>query len=239
MTPQSLEAQVIAKVAEDYRRRGYDVDVVPRGARVPEFLGAFQPDLIARSPAESVVVEVKVGTGTSVAERFREVAERVNHQPGWRFSLVFVNPDQPDEISEAEPAPLSLLRERVRNADTLLQTGQSEAPFLLFFSALEGLLRLLGQRAQLPLQNLPPSTLIRELYSAGDQRLRATSRPIPSDSGTGWRPPRRPRRRVAVPLEQLAAIGSRRRRRGNLRRGPEGDPILGLREVVWVNPEIA
>jgi hypothetical protein len=132
------------------------------------------------------------------------VAERVNHQPGWRFSLVFVNPDQPDEISEAEPAPLSLLRERVRNAD-----------------------------------NLPPSTLIRELYSAGDQRLRATSRPIPSDSGTGWRPPRRPRRRVAVPLEQLAAIGSRRRRRGNLRRGPEGDPILGLREVVWVNPEIA
>ena len=168
MTPQSLEAQVIARVAEDYRRRGYDVDVVPRGARVPEFLGAFQPDLIARSPAESVVVEVKVGTGTSVAERFREVAEKVNRQPGWRFSLVFVNPDQPDEMSEAEPAPLSLLRERVRNADTLLQTGQLEAAFLLFFSALEGLLRLLGQRAQLPLQNLPPSTLIRELYSAGE-----------------------------------------------------------------------
>jgi hypothetical protein len=41
MTPQSLEAQVIARVAEDYRRRGYDVDGVPRGARVPEFLGRF------------------------------------------------------------------------------------------------------------------------------------------------------------------------------------------------------
>jgi hypothetical protein len=27
---------------------------------------------------------------------------------------------------------------------------------------------LLGQRAQLPLESLPPSTLIRELYSAGE-----------------------------------------------------------------------
>lgn len=168
MTLQSLESQVIAKVAEDYRRRGYDVEVVPRGPELPEFLGGFQPDLIARSPAESVVVEVKVGTRTSVAERFREVAERVNRQPGWRFSLVFVSPDQPDQISEAQPAPLSLLQKRVQNADTLLQEGQSEAAFLLLFSALEGILRFLGQRAQLPLESLPPSTLIRELYSAGE-----------------------------------------------------------------------
>lgn len=168
MTSQPLESQLIAKVAEDYRRRDYDVDVVPRGERVPEFLGGYQPDLIARSPAESVVVEVKVGTRTSVAERFREVAERVNRQPGWRFSLVFVNPNQPDEISEAQPAPLTVLRERVHNADALFRAGQSEAAFLLFFSALEGILRLLGQRAQLPLESLPPSTLIRELYSAGE-----------------------------------------------------------------------
>ncbi|MGH7335764.1 MAG: hypothetical protein ACREKS_24045 [Candidatus Rokuibacteriota bacterium] len=168
MTSPSLESQVIARVAEDYRRRGYDVDVVPQGARVPDFLGGYQPDLIARSPAESVVVEVKVGTRTSVVERFREVVETVNRQPGWRFSLVFVNPNQPDDISEAQPAPLAMLRERVRNANALVQTGQSEAAFLLFFSGLEGILRFLGQRAQLPLESLPPSTLIRELYSAGE-----------------------------------------------------------------------
>jgi hypothetical protein len=48
MTSHAREAQVIAKVAEDYRRRGYDVDVVPQGPRLPEFLGGFQPDLIAR-----------------------------------------------------------------------------------------------------------------------------------------------------------------------------------------------
>ncbi len=164
----SLESQVIAKVAEDYRRRGYHVEVDPNGTSLPDFLGGFRPDLIARNTDESVVVEVKVGTRTSVAERLREVAERVNRQPGWRFSLVFVSPDQPDQISEVQPAPLSLLEQRAANAETLLQSGQTEGAFLLFWSALEGLLRLLGHRAQLPLESLPPSTLIRELYSAGE-----------------------------------------------------------------------
>lgn len=168
MTTQPLGSQVIAKVAEDYRRRGYEVEVAPSGPSLPEFLGGFQPDLIARSPDESVVVEVKVGTRTSVAERLRDVAERVSRQPGWRFALVFVGPDQLDQLSDAQPESLSRLQERVQNADALIRSGQSEAAFLLLWSALEGILRLLGHRARLPLETLPPSTLIRELYSAGE-----------------------------------------------------------------------
>jgi len=168
MRSPSLESQVIAKVAEDYRRRGYVVTVEPRGSDLPEFLRDFQPDLIARGPAESVVVEVKLSTRTSAAERLRDIAEKVSRQPGWRFSLVFFNPEHPDEISEAQAAPLSLVEERARNATALFQAGQTEAAFLLFWSALEGVLRALADRAQLPLASLPTSTLIRELYSAGE-----------------------------------------------------------------------
>jgi len=163
-----MASPAIEKIAEDYRRRGYDVDVVPSGADVPEFLGGYQPDIIARGADESVVVEVKVGTQTSVAERFREIAERINRQPGWRFSVVYVNPSEPDQIAEAEPAPLAELQKLAREADALLGAGQLNAAFLLFWSALEGSLRLLGRHAQLPLENLPPSALIRELYSAGE-----------------------------------------------------------------------
>lgn len=168
MMTEPLASRVIAKLAEDYRQRGYDVEIAPSGARLPEFLEGFQPDLIARSPTDSVVVDVKVGTRTSVAERLRDVAERVDRQPGWRFSLVFVSADHPDEISEAQPAPLALLQERVQNADALLRAGQSEAAFLLLWSALEGILRFLARRVHLPLETLPPSALIRELYSAGE-----------------------------------------------------------------------
>jgi hypothetical protein len=167
MTP-PVEAQVISRVAEDYRRRGYEVEVEPSADVVPEFLRGLHPGLIARRPGDSVVVDVKVGTRTSVAERFREIAERVNKEPGWRFSLVFANPDEPSQITEAEPAALHVLEQRTQNAGDLLRTGQNEAAFLLLWSALEGILRHLGERAQLPLANLPPSALMRELYSAGE-----------------------------------------------------------------------
>src|SRR5437016_268858 len=144
MTAQHVVEEVIAKVADDYRRRGYEVIIEPKGPDVPKFLEGFQPDLIARSAGESVVVEVKVGTRTSVAERLRDIAERVNRQSGWRFSLVFVNPDEPDQISEGQAASFAVLQERAHNAESLLRTGQREAAFLLLWSALEGILRLLG-----------------------------------------------------------------------------------------------
>ena len=168
MTPLPIESQAIHKVAEDYRRRGYEVAVMPTGPSLPDFLAGYQPDIIARGASDSVVVEVKVGTQTSVAERFREIAERVNQQPGWRFSLVYVSPSEPDQVTEAEPAPWAELQARAQDADSLQQAGQPEAAFLLFWSALEGSLRLLGRRAQLPLENLPSSALIRELYSTGE-----------------------------------------------------------------------
>jgi len=164
----AVEAQVVARVADDYRRRGYDVEVEPASNALPEFLRGFQPDLIARKPGESVVVEVKVGTRKSAAEQLREIAERVNQQPGWRFSLVFADPDTPDQITEAGPPPMAVIEERASNAEALIGTGQNEAAFLLLWSALEGILRLLGDRAHLPLASLPPSTLVRELYSAGE-----------------------------------------------------------------------
>lgn len=168
MTPQPIESRAIAKVAEDYRRRGYNVSLMPAGSDLPEFLTDYRPDIIARRGSESIVVEVKVGTRTSVAERFREIAERVNRQPGWRFSLVYVSPSEPDQLLEADPAPLPELEERAREANSLLEANQSDAAFLLYWSALEGSLRLLGRRAQLPLENLPSSALIRELYSSGE-----------------------------------------------------------------------
>lgn len=169
MTPQPAESQAIERVAEEYRRQGYDVDVIPSGPSLPEFLAGYRPDIIAKRPDGSVVVvEVKVGTQTSVAERFRDIAERVNRQPGWRFSVVYVNPLDPDQITEADPAPLAELQDLAREADVLLGADQPKAAFLISWSALEGALRLLARRAQLPLETMPTSALVRELYSAGE-----------------------------------------------------------------------
>lgn len=164
----STHADVLESVAAQYRERGYQVDVEPTGPNVPDFLAGFRPDLIARGQADNVVVEVKVGTRTAVAERLREIAERVNREPGWRFSVVFADPQRPGQFVEGETVSLALLEQRVQKAQRLLLEDQQEAAFLLLWSALEGILRLLGERVHLPLKSLPPSALIRELYSEGE-----------------------------------------------------------------------
>jgi hypothetical protein len=168
MTAPRLEAQLIAKVADDYRRQGYTVVVLPTDGALPQFLEGFRPDLIAQRPDDNVVVEIKTGTRTSIAERLREVVERVNREPGWRFSLVLADPDHSDSLVGAKPSTVQQLRERVVHAETLQRAGHREAGFVLLWSAIEGLLRLIASRAALPLENLPPSTLLRELYSAGE-----------------------------------------------------------------------
>ena len=167
MIPQPSE-QAVAKVAEDYRRRGYEVAVRPEGGDLPEFLEGHVPDIIARSPGESVVVDIKVGTGSSVTGRLHDLAERVSRQPGWRLSVVFVDPSHPYHPIEAEPAPLDQLVLRARQAEELLAANQLDAAFLLYWSSLEGGMRLVGRQAQLPLENLPSSAVIRELYSGGE-----------------------------------------------------------------------
>lgn len=168
MTDRSLHDTAVAKVAETYRRRGYDVVIAPGAGTLPEFLEGASPDLIARASTESVVVEVKVGTRTSVAEKWGDLAQRIQRQSGWRFELVFVDPRDPEPVFEGPKPSLAALEERARNAGTLLQGTQSEAAFLLLWSALEGALRLIAERATLPLATLPTSALLRELYSAGE-----------------------------------------------------------------------
>ena len=91
--------------------------------------------LIARGPDESVVIEVKVGTRTSVADRLREVAERVSQQPGWRFSVVFSDPNNPGQIAEGETTPLPALEQRLEHGRQLIQLGQRDAAFLLLADA--------------------------------------------------------------------------------------------------------
>src|SRR6266850_2892678 len=160
--------QKLQEIAGEYEARGYEVVVEPGPEKLPKFLAGFRPDLVARGPNESVVVEIKVGTKTAASERFRELAEIIQHQPGWRFSLVVIDP-RSDEV--APPTQQLLDRQaivdRLGRANALLKTGATDAAFLLMWVAVEALLRHIATREGLPLERVPSSSLMKELFSLG------------------------------------------------------------------------
>jgi len=164
----TIHQRKIQQVADEYKARGYRVLVEPSASELPPFLADFHPDLIAYGPQDSVVVEVKVGTETAVSEHYGELAERIRQHPGWRFSLTVIDP----RSDEVVPLTQQLLdREaimgRLREARELLDRGVKDAAFVLLWSAVEALLRQIASREGLPLERVPSSAVLKELFSLG------------------------------------------------------------------------
>ena len=138
---QEVYRQKLQEIAAEYAAHGYEVLVEPRPEHLPAFLADFRPDLVARGPNDSVVVEVKVGTQTAASERFRELAETVQRQPGWRFSLVVLD-SRSDEVAPTTQPLLDrqAIVDRLGQANELLKAGAPDASFLLMWVAVEALL---------------------------------------------------------------------------------------------------
>jgi uncharacterized protein YutE (UPF0331/DUF86 family) len=158
----------LQEIAADYRTQGYDVRIEPGPEELPSFLAGFRPDLIARGPHDSIVVEVKVGTKTAVSERYRELAEMIRQQPGWRFSLVVIDPRSDEVAPSAQPLlNQQEIGDRLERANELLKAGIKDAAFLLLWVSIEALLRHIATREGLPLERVPTSSLLKELFSLG------------------------------------------------------------------------
>ncbi|SRR6266567_1348576 len=165
---QDIYRRKIQEIANDYETRGYRVLIEPSTEELPPFLADFHPDIVAYGPQDSIVIEVKVGTRTAASERFRELAETIRQNPGWRFSLVVVDP-QSDEV--APSTQLLFDREKIitllKEADELVKQGGKMAAFILLWSSVEAMLRHIASREGLPLERVPSSALLKELYSLG------------------------------------------------------------------------
>lgn len=158
----------IDEIASDYTKHGYKVLVEPKDQELPSFLGGFHPDLVAIGPQDSVVVEVKIGTETAASERFRELVETIQQQPGWRFSLVVVDP-RTDEVAPSIQPLLDIphITGRLREAEELYGQDMKDAAFIVLWLSIEAILRHLAIKENLPLERVPSSALFKELYSMG------------------------------------------------------------------------
>jgi hypothetical protein len=170
MNVAELHDRTVQRLASEYRAKGYEVVAEPSLKERPAFLQDYQPDLIARSKDESIIVEVKVGTEVAHGARLQPIAERIAANPGWRFSLVVVNPDRKDaaRIVEQEVLGLELAKDQAKRAKLLADQGMMDAAFLLMWSSVEAALKHILIRAHLPIGSLSTSIILRELFSAGE-----------------------------------------------------------------------
>jgi hypothetical protein len=167
MSTEQMEQQKIDALASEYRIKGYTVSVRPSGDELPSFLKEFEPDLVATSPAGSLVIQVKASPRFD-AEQAHRLAEAVERNPGWHFELVFVSPPvAPDVPAQEELADDEQVTRMLENAETLSREGHLEAAGLIAWSALETILRRRAQSAAPEIERQSSARVLKQLYSIG------------------------------------------------------------------------
>jgi hypothetical protein len=162
------------KLAESYRREGYDVIIEPMPTDLPFELGRYRPDLLVRKEQGGFLIKVKSKADRLSLDELSSVADEVKKHDGWRFLLV----TSQDVASEGLPgkddqaASWDEISNRLDHARRLAETGDSEAAFLILWISLEKLLRIHARQAAIPVERLSPSIMIRQLYSLGELSIR-------------------------------------------------------------------
>jgi len=167
-TVEGREKRRLREVAREYRDKGYDVVLRPDAATLPACLAGFRIDLLARSPTDNVLVEIRSQQTLAGATDLAQMAEAVSCLPGWRLELVVTNPrEKLLAESGAEPLTGTEIRERLAQVRELIHGGRLDAAALLAWSATEGALRRLAREEAVALEDPAPLPLVKQLYSLG------------------------------------------------------------------------
>ena len=132
------EKNFIEKKAAEYRSRGFKVE--QNGSL--KFLPGYRADLIVRKDGEAKVIEVRSRTSLVRSPSRKKLAEILHDKPGWSYDLLLVS--EPEKLESPEGAQSFVeedIRQRMAEAEMVLERGSGEAAFLLAWSACEAATR--------------------------------------------------------------------------------------------------
>lgn len=176
------ESDVLKILRQASEARGMKFYVNPPRDVVPEFLGGFRPDAMARGPEGGMIVEVKLRRSPGSEQQLAEIARRVSGQKGWEFRAIYLNPPTDETPPIATPTPQQL-QAAFGEIEALTKGGHSAAALVAAWAALESMARLASvdsgastARNFSPLQAV--QTLAEEGYIENDaaDRLRAMAK---------------------------------------------------------------
>lgn len=140
---QTAEEQFLASLRARYEEQGFAFTSAPEPRELPDFLGSYTPDAVARKHGLNVAIEVKRHPTSATQHSLQTIRRLFEGHPDWRFDVVFMGADplQPVTIPPASPA---MIRARMDEVRTLNSGGQHRAAFVMAWSLLEAALHSLG-----------------------------------------------------------------------------------------------
>ena len=167
MTQIELENAKLEQVATEYRQKGYHVSTRPGSNDVPQFLAPFQPDLIATSATDNVVVEIKSSRDLTEGSLV-PLATKVESKPGWRLELVVVNPASAQEIPAfGVLVPEDRIDNLLHEAQLLCREKRYHPAALMAWAAAEAILRRMALASGVEVERKSTGSVLKLLYALG------------------------------------------------------------------------
>ena len=167
LTAHESERQRVQKVGQVYRDKGYDVLIEPQSDQLPDFLQAFQPDLIAHKGDEHIVVEVRVRGQVSDFPQVNELAKVVRNEADWKFQLVLLGPENSFFVDGASLFTVEEIRSKIVEVALFVENGYLEAAFLMGWSLAEATLRVLAVKEGIEGETATPDYLLKQMTFEG------------------------------------------------------------------------
>jgi|SRR5262245_33321998 len=164
--------QRLAYLADRYRSQGYQVVIRPEPKDLPDFAKTFKVEIVARRNDGSALVSAKKSPKELEADpNVANYAEITEKQPGWRFDVVILGPDDetkmPDRRDATEPSEEDL-RLQIENVGKLLNANVNQQALVLAWSVLEAAMRRrLQAEGEEAGWGTSPRTMLNELLSSG------------------------------------------------------------------------
>ncbi len=131
---------------------------------VPDFLGSYQPNAIARGPEGGIIIGVTYPGSGRAEKRLAEISQKVSHQKGWTFQLVYLN--LLDEEPIAKPT-WQQLQAAFREIETLVSGGHHAAALDNAWAVLEALARLATTESETERFSTSPLHAVQALAGEG------------------------------------------------------------------------
>ena len=137
-------SSILERLRAAYEEHGFSFVVEPGPETLPDFLGSYRPDAIARKKGENVIIEIMRRQRSPWEEPFADLHDRIAGHKDWKLNVVYAV-ERPEDSIVLPVAHLDTLNLQIAEVEGLQAGGHHRAAFMLAWSVLEAVLNRLDE----------------------------------------------------------------------------------------------